>query len=66
MAKILKIPGSEEDSSAKKAELAEGDIDLPLAIEVQQVVDVARTRAAGEPVPVDIEPVTKDAGQLAG
>ena len=54
MTKTLKIPGKAEESPAKSANLAEGDV--PLDIQVQQVVDVAKTRAAGEAVTVDIEP----------
>ncbi|MFO1431906.1 MAG: hypothetical protein U1F76_17500 [Candidatus Competibacteraceae bacterium] len=58
MAKTLKIPGKVADPSSKSAELAEGDV--PLHIQVQQVIDITKTRAAGEAVSVDVEPAAKD------
>jgi pimeloyl-ACP methyl ester carboxylesterase len=52
----LKIPGMCGDIGTKESELAKESISLPLAIRVQEVVEVASAREAGGAVMVELAP----------
>ncbi len=60
MAPKLRIPGISTDSRVKSDELARESVSVPLAIRVQEVVEVASAREGAKPVIVELAEPPRD------